>query len=191
MSKEIKKIEYCPAEHFIQEFNTWSSRNANSDKLIQESQINSIYKKSYIGYLTIIFKVSKHIWGLRILHSKNLVHCDLRKNDLILNSNNKDNKISGSISYIPPEVLNEFTRKGAIYSFGGIIPRFWIPEWYLDLMYRCWNDNPSKRPTTNELVNLFWDAIIKLDNNIVDTVRRQFKIAEENQKKKKYKSIFK
>src|SRR6185436_5031981 len=27
----------------------------------------------------------------------------------------------------------------------------WIPEWYLDLMYRCWSDDPSKRPTADEL----------------------------------------
>ncbi|RHZ86155.1 hypothetical protein Glove_54g3 [Diversispora epigaea] len=44
-------------------------------------------------------------------------------NDLILSSDNKSNKIYGSIPYIPPEVLrgNEFTKKGDIYSFGGIM----------------------------------------------------------------------
>ncbi|RHZ83960.1 hypothetical protein Glove_86g79 [Diversispora epigaea] len=31
----------------------------------------------------------------------------------------------------------------------------WIPEWYLELMYRCWGDDPSKRPTSVELVNFF------------------------------------
>ncbi|RHZ69651.1 hypothetical protein Glove_281g33 [Diversispora epigaea] len=45
------------------------------------------------------------------------------ENDLILNSNNKNNKIYGSIPYIPPEVLrgNKFTREGDIYSFSGIM----------------------------------------------------------------------
>ncbi|CAG8815910.1 13883_t:CDS:1, partial [Dentiscutata erythropus] len=69
MPQKTKKIEYCPAghhssedsysdsknsvrfgncslctrEHFIQEFKTWSSGNANIDKIIQESQINNIY----------------------------------------------------------------------------------------------------------------------------------------------------
>ncbi|RHZ87628.1 hypothetical protein Glove_33g24 [Diversispora epigaea] len=142
-------------------------------------------------------------------HEKNLVHCNLHsgnilvnydfilynldlgidlglcklENNIILNYNNKNNKIYGSIPYIPPEVLrgNEFTRKGDIYSFGGImyeiitakrpfadqahdtylmidicngvrpkVPDFmlnWIPEWYLNLMYRCWSDDPSERPT--------------------------------------------
>ncbi|RHZ84200.1 hypothetical protein Glove_84g123 [Diversispora epigaea] len=142
----------------------------------------------------------------------NLVHCDLHcgnilinndsiavmdlgicklENDLISNYNNKNNEIYGSIPYIPPEVLrgNEFTTKGDIYSFGGImyeivtaqrpfadqahdtylmidicngvrpkVPDFmlnWIPEWYLDLMYQCWSDDPSERPTVIELADLF------------------------------------
>src|SRR6185295_8796595 len=72
MSQEIEKIKYCPAghssmdfaysgyknsirssgrcnlytkEHFIQEFKTWTSGNANIDKTIQESQINIFYDK--------------------------------------------------------------------------------------------------------------------------------------------------
>ncbi|CAG8667963.1 10572_t:CDS:2, partial [Diversispora eburnea] len=40
----------------------------------------------------------------------------------------------------------------------------WIPEWYLNLMYRCWSDDPSKRPTATELADLFYD----LSHNLVD-----------------------
>ncbi|RHZ84193.1 hypothetical protein Glove_84g59 [Diversispora epigaea] len=173
--------------------------------------------------------------GLEILHTENLVHCDFHggsilncdliltidldscklENDLILNANNKNNKIYGSIPYIPPEALrgNEFTRKGDIYSFGGImyemvtaqqpfgdqvhdtylmidicngvrpkVPDFmlnWIPEWYLNLMYRCWSDDPSERPTAAELVDLF----SAVDDNAVDNnIAQQLKIADENQK---------
>ncbi|RHZ84237.1 hypothetical protein Glove_84g41 [Diversispora epigaea] len=185
------------------------------------------------------------VQGLESLHAKDFIHCDFHsgnifindkldpynsdfridlgsvrlKNDSILNVNNKTNKIYGLIPYIPPEVLrgNEFTRKGDIYSFGGImyeiitaqrpfadqahdtylmmdicngvrptVPDFmlnWIPEWYLNLMYRCWSDDLSERPTSVELSNSFWDVLVKLDNNIVDNdVMRQFKIADENQK---------
>ncbi|RHZ75877.1 hypothetical protein Glove_208g125 [Diversispora epigaea] len=32
-----------------------------------------------------------------------------------------------------------------------------IPKWYLNLMYKCWNDDPSKRPTAHELNNLLQD----------------------------------
>ncbi|RHZ78834.1 hypothetical protein Glove_155g72 [Diversispora epigaea] len=86
--------------------------------------------------------------GLGILHAKNLIHCNLNsgnilnftknrqisyidldlnfcklENDLILNANDKNNKIYGSIPYIPHEVLggNKFTKKDDIYSFGGIM----------------------------------------------------------------------
>ncbi|RHZ44146.1 hypothetical protein Glove_756g19 [Diversispora epigaea] len=384
MSQEIEKIEYCPAghssedfansdrknsilsdgrcslctkEYFIQEFKTWSSGNADIDKIIQESQINKSYGLQWISYDD-DFKEIKHIadgshgsvysaklengikenwnfikrdwkyhsigckvalkeikdsrydiveflkviktindydydyiakyhgilknpstqnyiivmdlfdddlhsyltktfWdlvletkidlvtsiaeGLGILYAKNLVHCGLHsgnilkskdkimsvidlnscklENDLILNANNKNNKIYGSIPYIPPEVLrgNEFTKEGDIYSFGGImyeivtaqrpfadkahdtylmidicngvrpkVPDFmlnWIPEWYLDLMYRCWSDDPSKRPTSVELSNLFIDVLLKFYDNIMDNnVMQQLEIADENQK---------
>ncbi|RHZ83899.1 hypothetical protein Glove_87g22 [Diversispora epigaea] len=67
---------------------------------------------------------------------------------------------------------NEFTRKNHIYSFGGFMYEIVaaqrpfaddgyilhaIPEWYLDLMYRCWNDDPSERPTADELFDLFYE----------------------------------
>ncbi|RHZ85763.1 hypothetical protein Glove_60g146 [Diversispora epigaea] len=192
--------------------------------------------------INILFSIAS---GLESLHEKNFEHCDFHggnslmnynfdfsdtevvidlglcklESDLILNSNKKNNKINGSIPYIPPEVLrgNEFTREGDIYSFGGImyemvtaqrpfanqahdtylmmdicngvrpkVPDFmlnWIPEWYLDLMYRCWSDDPSERPTSDELVHLFFDVLDKLYDNIVDNnVMRQLKIADENQK---------
>ena len=59
----------------------------------------------------------------------------------------------------------------------------WIPEWYLDLMYRCWSDDPSERPTSIELYDLFNVIQRKLYDNIVDwNIMRQLKIADENQK---------
>ncbi|CAG8537286.1 16_t:CDS:2 [Diversispora eburnea] len=50
-------------------------------------------------------------------------------------------------------------------------------------MYRCWSDDPSERPTADELYDLFYDVKRKLYNIIVDDeVMRQLKIADENQK---------
>ncbi|RHZ44159.1 hypothetical protein Glove_756g15 [Diversispora epigaea] len=182
-------------------------------------------------------------WGLDCLHAKNFVHCDLHsgnilnstkngamlvidldscklENDLILNANDKNNKISGSIPYIPPEVLrgNEFTKEGDIYSFGGImyeivtaqrpfadqahdtylmidicngvrpkVPDFmlnWIPEWYLNLMYRCWSDDPSKRPTAASLTVFFCEILEKLFDDIMDNnIMQQLEISIENEQK--------
>ncbi|RHZ84211.1 hypothetical protein Glove_84g38 [Diversispora epigaea] len=374
MCQEIEKNNYCPAghpykvfvngfcplcteEHFIHEFQTWSSGNTNIDNVIQESQINDKYFKLHwipyenfqniehitdgghgsvysaeiengikwkwdfieqdwkyyligkvalkeikdsrldvveflkvmktaneneYGAIILYYGISKNpstqnyiivmklfdgdlhnfltkkFWDLdweskilllssiaeclERLHEKNLIHCDLHsgnilidlnfyffdpgsdlgidfglyklENDLILNSN-KNNKISGSVPYVPPEVLREngFTREGDIYSFGGImyeiitaqrpfadqahdtylmidicngvrpkVPDFmlnWIPEWYLDLMYRCWSDDPSERPSAVELFDLFCDA---LNNTLDNNSALQLKIADENQK---------
>ncbi|RHZ48180.1 hypothetical protein Glove_557g1 [Diversispora epigaea] len=298
MSQEIKKIVYCPAghssndivspsyqnsilsngnchlctkEHFIQEFKTWSSGNADIDEIIQEFPIpiricemlrwipydnfkniehiadgghGSVYSAKLKNGIKRRWNFNTQDWeyefignGVALKEIKDsrfdiveflkvsftwkkyssLIDLGLCKlDDLILNSN-KNNKISGSIPYVPPEVLrgNEFTREGDIYSFGGImyeivtaqqpfadqahdtylmmdicngvrpkVPDFmlnWIPEWYLDLMYRCWSDDPSIRPTATELFDLFWeDANMEdMDNN--NNVMRQLKIADENQ----------
>ncbi|RHZ84284.1 hypothetical protein Glove_84g3 [Diversispora epigaea] len=195
-----------------------------------------------LGWQSKIFILSSMAECLERSHEKNLVHCDLHsgnilvdcdydldlgidlglcklENGLILNPNNKNNKISGSVPYVPPEVLrgNEFTMKGDIYSFGGImyeiitaqrpfadqahdtylmidicngvrptVPDFmlnWIPEWYLNLMYLCWSDDPSERPTAIELADLFCETYGKhIDNIVNDDVMRQLEIADENQK---------
>ncbi|RHZ84288.1 hypothetical protein Glove_84g6 [Diversispora epigaea] len=349
-----ERCSLCTKEYFIKEFKTWSSRNVNIDKIIQESQtsnsyrtlqwipfdnfqniehiadggrgsvysaklengiklgwnfikqdwkyhligftvalkeikdsridiveffklITTIFDQEYIPYYYGISKnpttqnyiivmylfdgdlhdyLNKRFWDLSwaskidilitiawclvSLHAENLVHCNLHsgsilvtgheeiltdldlnkfENDLILNSNNKNNEIYGSIPYIPPEVLkgNKFTREGDIYSFGGImyeivtaqrpfadqahdtylmidicnglrpkVPDFmlnWIPEWYLDLMYRCWSDDPSKRPTSIELSNLFSEISNKLYGDVFDNnVMWQLEIADENQR---------
>ncbi|RHZ86507.1 hypothetical protein Glove_50g46 [Diversispora epigaea] len=198
-----------------------------------------------LGWETKIEILTSIACGLESIHAKNLVHSDFHsgnillnydyysdmginlglcksENDLILNSDDKNDIIYGSIPFIPPEVLrgnrgSEFTREGNIYSFGGIMyeivtaqrpfadqahdtyliidicngvrPKVpdlvlnWIPEWYLDLMYRCWNDDPSERPTSIELADLFYEIHQKYSGNIVDnSVMRQLKIADENQK---------
>ncbi|RHZ84266.1 hypothetical protein Glove_84g49 [Diversispora epigaea] len=59
----------------------------------------------------------------------------------------------------------------------------WIPEWYLDLMYQCWSDDPSERPTAVELADLLFVRLNNFFFGIIDNnVMRQLKIAEENQK---------
>ncbi|RHZ58672.1 hypothetical protein Glove_372g84 [Diversispora epigaea] len=41
----------------------------------------------------------------------------------------------------------------------------WIPKCYLDKMYQCWDDDPSKRPTTSELTNYLWSIFRELEAN--------------------------
>ncbi|RHZ86082.1 hypothetical protein Glove_54g151 [Diversispora epigaea] len=98
-----------------------------------------------------IFLLYNIAGGLNNLHKKNLVHCDLHagnilikrhsdyidssvakitdlgscslEKDLILKSDNESEYIFGSLPHIPPEVLrgNAYSKKGDIYSFGGIM----------------------------------------------------------------------
>ncbi|RHZ86175.1 hypothetical protein Glove_54g23 [Diversispora epigaea] len=108
-------------------------------KFIIISRINRFWNLNWKKYLL------NMTTGLRNLHKKNFIHRDLHsgniliisdggasitdlglcslENDQILKSDNKSNNIYGSIPYIPPEVLqgNAFTKKGDIYSFGGIL----------------------------------------------------------------------
>ncbi|RHZ80159.1 hypothetical protein Glove_139g113 [Diversispora epigaea] len=119
--------------------------------------------------------------GLNNLHTKNLAHCDLHagnilvksytnyitsnnttladfgscslENDLLLNPDGQSKSIYGSIPYIPPEVLrgNPFTKKGDIYSLGGIMYEiatgkqpFYDRAHGTTLMIKIWN---GLRPT--------------------------------------------
>ncbi|RHZ84456.1 hypothetical protein Glove_81g73 [Diversispora epigaea] len=59
----------------------------------------------------------------------------------------------------------------------------WMPKWYSDLMCKCWNDDPSKRPAANELRDALWDLYVKLRDDKIDEGIQQFKIADENQEK--------
>ncbi|RHZ84203.1 hypothetical protein Glove_84g114 [Diversispora epigaea] len=164
--------------------------------------------------IDIIFSI---VSGLGILHTENLVHCDLHggsilnsdlvltidldscklENDLILNANDKNNEIYGSIPYIPPEVLrgNKFTREGDIYSFGGIMYEITTAlqpfadqahDTYLMIDIcngvrpkTCWSNDPSERPIAAELVYLFNDV---LSNTVDNNITQQLKIADENRK---------
>ncbi|CAG8508552.1 4982_t:CDS:2 [Diversispora eburnea] len=305
----IGECSLCTKEHFIQEFKTWSSGNANIDKILQESQANNdYYKLQYLSYdnfqniehiadgvhgsvysaelengikrkwnfikqdwdcvligqkvalkeikdsrynVTKFLKVVKTVqenysftkyygisknpstqnyiiimnlydddlhnflirnfwdlgwelkldilksiaWLLIILNGKDFINYDLHSGKIFvktlkifdsdlrvdlglsrLNSNNKNNQIYGSIPYIPPEELRKIKSTNERNNRN-------IYKWYLDLMYRCWSDDPSERPTAVELSDLFFDISEKLFDNIVDNdVMRQLKIADENQK---------
>ncbi|RHZ74140.1 hypothetical protein Glove_227g66 [Diversispora epigaea] len=51
-------------------------------------------------------------------------------------------------------------------------------------MYRCWSDDPSERPTADELSNFFCEISDKLYLNTVDNdIMRQLGIADQNQEK--------
>ncbi|RHZ84257.1 hypothetical protein Glove_84g85 [Diversispora epigaea] len=115
-------------ENFIQKFKTWSFHwipydNFQNIKYIADGGHGSVYS----GELENGIKVDQKIDILfSIASGLGILHLDLCKleNNLILNANDKYNKIYGSIPYISPVPIlrgNEFTEEGDIYSFGGIM----------------------------------------------------------------------
>ncbi|RHZ82489.1 hypothetical protein Glove_109g205 [Diversispora epigaea] len=207
-----------------------------------------------IGWISKTDWLHQIIEGLDALHENNLVHCDLHSrnismkereddpdladviigpglcklsNNLALNFDNKYNNVYGSIPYIPPEVLrgNEFTKKGDIYSFGGImyematgnqpfshqahdtyliidicngvrpkVPDMMlnlIPKCYLDMMYRCWDDDPSKRPTAHELNDILylWKIDSPNDENFYEAYLNRKRI-NKSHKQKLFRSLY-
>ncbi|RHZ49236.1 hypothetical protein Glove_527g7 [Diversispora epigaea] len=232
MSQKIEKIEYCPVGHSSKDFAYTDLQNFIYEGNVADVLKNILSKNLKLGLMGMptsirtsnkwhehklirknvalkeiqdsrydIIGFLKVAWSLQCLHEINLVYCNLHSgNILMMNDYNHGDSIEIDLSSLLRR--NEFTKKGDIYSFGGIIyeivttqrpfadqvhdtylmidicngvrpkvPDFmlnWIPEWYLNLMHRCWSDNPSERPSTYELVNLFWDISDKLYGNIVD-----------------------
>ncbi|RHZ84255.1 hypothetical protein Glove_84g93 [Diversispora epigaea] len=63
-------------------------------------------------------------------------------------------------TYLTIDICNDVRQKVPYFMLN------WILELYLDLMYRCWGDVPSERPTSIELFNLFREITDKLYANI-------------------------
>ncbi|RIB19482.1 kinase-like domain-containing protein [Gigaspora rosea] len=145
-------------------------------------------------------------YDLLIIHSQDLIHCDLHSGNILLNSlksayiadlglsitvniaskSNSDG-IYGILSYIAPEIFDKhpYTKETDIYSFSiimweilygipvsfeqkselqfqlqvcnGLRPHIYenTAICYVDLMKKCWDMDPKKRPTAKEIYDIF------------------------------------
>ncbi|RHZ85015.1 hypothetical protein Glove_73g39 [Diversispora epigaea] len=130
-----------------------SSQNYIIVMKLYNDSLNKFITKSFLNlrWKSKIYLLYSIATGLRSLHVKNLVHRDLHSGNILITYSS--NSYIASNALITDLVLrgNEFTKKGDIYSFGGII-----------------FDVSSERPTSNELLvalrNLRDKCYNKIDN---------------------------
>ncbi|RHZ84478.1 hypothetical protein Glove_81g68 [Diversispora epigaea] len=149
--KEIQNIQIVERQYFITGcFGITKNPSSQNYIIVMKLYDDSLHKFLAKRFLNVKWKRKiYHLYniasGLSKLHTKKLVHRDLRSGNILIDNrsflhgasikdlglcrltndliDNKSNNIYGSIPYIPPEVLrgNEFTKNGDIYSFGGIM----------------------------------------------------------------------
>ncbi|RIA83385.1 hypothetical protein C1645_833896 [Glomus cerebriforme] len=113
------------------------------------------------------------IFGLKIMHESDLAHCDLHDGNILISDNyetyiidlglckpindlqEKGDKLYGVVPYMAPEVLRNqpYTLASDIYrERPDIIEN--TPKCYIELMEKCWDSDPFKRPTIIDLKNI-------------------------------------
>ncbi|UZO06717.1 uncharacterized protein OCT59_027027 [Rhizophagus irregularis] len=128
---------------------------------------------------------------LKAIHKLNLIHGDFHSGNILniyygtsvisdlglckpVNQSNTNDEIFGVLPYIAPEVLRgkPYTKAADVYSLDickGFRPEIiegTLPE-YVELMKRCWDNDPKKRPTAKELFMIFdeWDDEYPKEND--------------------------
>ncbi|GES93498.1 kinase-like domain-containing protein [Rhizophagus clarus] len=131
-----------------------------------------------------LFMLYKIISGLNQIHSQNLVHCDFHDGN-ILNHKNKYERYTDEI-YISDLGLCQPVKFSKEYDIYGVIP-FMAPEVLrgkpytpANLMKKCWDEDPLKRPSAEEIENIIKNWIRRpygnkiksesLDPTIVDNI---------------------
>ncbi|GBC37070.2 kinase-like domain-containing protein [Rhizophagus irregularis DAOM 181602=DAOM 197198] len=137
-------------------------------------------KSSHITWnkekLYILWQISE---GLENIHNSNFIHRDIHSNNILFDSNMSvaaryrwkigdlglsqpantillNNEIYGVIPYIAPEIFQgfAFSKESDVYSMGMIMWELTTedtPECYANLMKRCWDADPKKRPSIKEV----------------------------------------
>ena len=133
-----------------------------------------------IDETTLIIWLFQICLGLSYLHKKKIIHRDIKPDNIFLTKNGlikigdlglvkiynsitdlqKENSIAGSPKYMCPEMKNNriYTDKCDIYSLGITFIDFFTSkinysEKFVKLINKLKEDNPDKRPTSDEILN--------------------------------------
>ncbi|GBC29534.2 kinase-like domain-containing protein [Rhizophagus irregularis DAOM 181602=DAOM 197198] len=104
----------------------------NLHNYLQGNFVNITWNKK----LRILWNISE---GLNIIHGKNFMHRDFHSNKPFADVEHDINLIYKIIDGKRPEITND------------------TPECYANLMKRCWNSDPSKRPSITEVTKVLGD----------------------------------
>jgi serine/threonine protein kinase len=192
-----------------------------ADKGNLRGNLMKIVKNNWKQKLFMLYKI---IYGLKIIHEQNLIHCDFHDGNILNHSDNdiyisdlglcqpvksflKQHDIYGVIPFIAPEVLRgkSYTSASDIYSFSMIMWEFTsgvspfndkahdlqlslsickgerpeiienTPHCYVDLMKKCWDEDPLKRPSSEKVLDIIENWIILPYEKKVEDIDKELK----------------
>ncbi|RHZ83714.1 hypothetical protein Glove_88g32 [Diversispora epigaea] len=116
-----------------------------------------------------LWLLNSFIRGLKTIHSKGFIHCDLHPGNLTITEAHDNSKFIrfcrpvNEITFGRCDILNKnpYTQASDIYKlavaiFNGHRPKIneETPQCYVELMEKCWRNDPSKRPSAEEIFNI-------------------------------------
>ncbi|CAB5192874.1 unnamed protein product [Rhizophagus irregularis] len=128
-----------------------------------------ITKYNWKQKLNMLYKI---ISGLYEIHKQDLIHCDLHDGNILNHSNKKDeeeeeNEVDNNLVFVSDlglcQPIKSSLKKGERPK---IIEN--IPKCYMELMKKCWNEDPLKRPSVSEVKYIIGNWIFQPFSNDIN-----------------------
>src|SRR5439155_1924155 len=123
---------------------------------------------SWLHILNILSEIST---ALYTIHKKGYSHNDLTSDNILIKENSIGSFIAVISNFAKSEKCQDSVYGNDISQFGQIMAEITstpIPHPFMDLMERCTHENPSRRPTSDDLSCTFhqWFMILNSPNNL-------------------------
>ncbi|GES80970.1 kinase-like domain-containing protein [Rhizophagus clarus] len=113
-----------------------------------------------------LYRLYEIIAGLDKLHKDLGVHYDFHDGNILYVKCECTCRIYISDYFKPYQFAKSYLKKGYICGERPEIIEGTIPQCYIDLMKRCWNNNPLKRPTVSEVLDIIKKWVIPPDSSM-------------------------
>ncbi|GBC30753.1 kinase-like domain-containing protein [Rhizophagus irregularis DAOM 181602=DAOM 197198] len=100
-----------------------------------------------------LYMLHKIISGLNEIHRKNLIHCDFHDGNILNHNDNAYDEVNTVDKIYISDLGLAHDLQLSLSICKGERPKVVenTPQCYIDLMKKCWNDDPLKRPTALEV----------------------------------------